>query len=187
MSGFEDTQKNTFEKKDDIATLNFEDSASVEENLDEYFGDVDLENIQFEDATSTQKMVSKENLLLAQYPEIRKLIEETSDVDVDIDVNEDMAKMQVDNDLEERAQRAKLHREKICARNIQNFKEIVHIIAKREILDPAYTEEVIQSTVDTLMDDDNDVMEDPRIILDKIVPEAIDKIRAHEEKNTITH
>lgn len=187
MPGFEKVERERSKKNDEVITLSLE---NLEADLEKHFNDVDLENIKFEEKKLEQSPVSKENLLLAQYPEIRKLIEETSDIDIDLERDDAADQLQSKSNIEKQTQRVQLHREKIRDRNVKNFTESMRIIAKRDMLDPDYTEEVIQSTINELMDENNPLagmLEDPRVILDKIVPDAIEKIQAMEEMDAMTH
>lgn len=127
---------------------------------------------------------SSENVLYAQYPEIRKIVETTSDADVNIEIDERMAKEAAQTEMEVRMKREQIRRDVIKARNIRNFKEVVRMITRNEMLDPKHAQTVVNAVVAELNDESSSLagmMEDPRIILDKIVPDAIEEIRSMEK------
>ncbi|PID51939.1 MAG: hypothetical protein CR972_04525 [Candidatus Moraniibacteriota bacterium] len=186
MSQFEKIKPQ--QKKDEVPTL---DVDNLEKEVDKIFGDLD-ESVEFED--SSKKVIeseSKENIFLAQNPEIRKVIEEVSDIELQTDVDEKKVTEQVQIALEDKMKAEAERREKIKNRNIRNFKETVRSIAKNKMFSKRNTEMVIASIVKELEDESNNlakIMEDPRMIVDNIVPDAIEKIEAMEElDNNTTH
>lgn len=78
-------------KKNEEFTLSFDDKKKAEEELNAYFGNVD-DDVQFEAYESKVEPESPENVFLAQNPDVRKVIDQTSGVDVEYEgVNDKIA------------------------------------------------------------------------------------------------
>lgn len=166
--------KGTFEKP---VNITLEDLQSGK--LDQLFKGA--ENVEFDVPQNKRNAVEE---IYKKYPEIQDIIESTDGAAVITDVDEAVAEEMATKDIQQRMMEESNHRKSIAERNIRNFVEVINKIARREMLDPKHVHAVVDAKVAELSDETNNmasIMEDPRIILDKIVPEAIEQIRALEE------
>ncbi len=168
--------KGTFEKPVNISMEDLQGG-----KLDKLFKGA--ESIKFDVPVSENKKGAVEEMY-AKYPEIKDIIESGSDATIEVDVDEFVAEELTAKDIKQRMDEKHDRRKMIAERNIRNFVAVVNKIARNEMLDPKHVNSVIHAKVAELSDETNataGIMENPQFILDTIVPEAIEQIKALEE------
>ena len=168
--------KGTFEKPVNISMEDIQGG-----KLDKLFKGA--EDIKF-DVPIPQNKRSAVEEMYAKYPEIKDIIESGGDATIEVDVDEFVAEELTARDIKQRMDEKHDRRKMIAERNIRNFIAVVNKVARNEMLDPKHVNAVVNAKVAELSDETNalaGMMENPRIILDQIVPEAIEQIKALEE------
>lgn len=167
-------RKGAFEKP---VNISLEDLQG--DKLDKLFKST--ENVEFDVPQNKRSAVEE---IYKEYPEIQEIIESADKVTIAADIDEAVAEELATKDIAQRAKEEKERRKSIAERNVRNFIAVVNKIARNEMLDPKHVKTVVDAKVAELSDETNalaGMMENPRIILDKIVPEAIERIKALEE------
>ena len=112
------------------------------------------------------------------------------DTEIEFDVDAKKIDAEVETGIQAQLNAEKEKRDGIRERNIRNFKKLVSDKAAFEMLKKDNVEAVVNNTVAELMNEDNSLagmMEDPRIVTDQLVPDAMEKIRAMEEMDKMTN